>query len=339
MKKFAVLATILATLALGVANANAVVTVGSPLTATFTSGGFDDKPITLTNVVDTEPGARLTSPVTGKIIRWHVVMAEGGPFYLRILRPSGSDFIATGTSGPATPTSTGLQTFSASLPIQAGEAIGLEAHGPNTSSVGFAVDPGFESYYWEPALTEGTTSPAPAKLPGEIAAFNAEVQPTPSLAAIAPATGSVTGGTAVTIVGSDFESVSAVKFGDSPSASFTVDSTSKITAIAPKAAAPGEVDISVTTAGGTTASGPADKFKYEACTVPKLGGKRLKAARASLKAGNCALGKVTRKGKGPAKKARVVKQSAKPGTLLAPGSAIKVTLRSKAPKAKPAKKG
>jgi hypothetical protein len=339
MKKIAVPAIILAILAFGVANANAVVTVGSPLTATFTSGGFDDKPITLTNVADTETGARLTSPVTGRIIRWHVVMAEGGPFYLRTLRPSGSAFIATGTSGPGTPTNTGLQTFSTSLPIQAGEAIGLEAHGPNTSEVGFATGTGLESYFWEPALTEGTTSPAPSKLTGEIAAFNAEVQPTPSLAAIAPATGSITGGTAVTIVGSDFESVSAVKFGNSPSTGFTVDSTSKITAVAPPAAAPGEVDISVTTAGGTTASGPADKFKYEACTVPKLGGKRLKAAKASLKAGKCALGKVTRTGKGPAKKAKVKRQSAKPGTLLAPGSAIRVTLFSKAPKAKPTEKG
>ena len=150
----------------------------------------------------------------------------------------------------------------------------------------------------------------------------------------------MTGGTAVTIFGADFENAGAVNFGGTPAAFFTVDSESKITAIAPAGAAPGEVDISVTALGGTTPLVVADRFKYEACEVPKLQGKKLKGAKSSLQAANCALGKVTRTGKGPRKKAKVVKQNPKAGTLLAAGATVKVTLRSKLPKPpKPPKRG
>jgi hypothetical protein len=332
MRKIAAFVIVLATLVLGSASASAaVVTVGSPLTAEFFPGGFGNFPITFTNVVTAEPNAHLNSPITGRIIRWHVLKAEGGPFYLRVLRPNGSHWVGAGTSEPQTPTNTGLQTFNTSLPIQAGDAIGLEARGPNSSTVGFTIVPGFEGYYWTPAVAEGASSPEPTKL-GEIAAFNAEVQPPPSLSAISPSTGSVTGGTAVAISGTDLENATAVKFGGTPATSFTVDSESKITAIAPAATSVGEVDVSVTTLAGTTSLGTASKFKYEACKVPKLKGKKLKAAKSSLKAAKCALGKVTRKGKGPGKNAKVAKQSVKPGKLLAPGSKVNITLRSQAAK-------
>ena len=48
-----------------------------------------------------------------------------------------------------------------------------------------------------------------------------------------------------------------------------------------------------------------DRFEYEACVVPKLKGKTLKAARKALKKADCKLGKVKGKGK-------VVSQNPKP---------------------------
>ena len=98
-----------------------------------------------------------------------------------------------------------------------------------------------------------------------------------------------------------------------PGTSFTVNSETQITATTPATTTPGAVDTSVTTPAGTTATSSADRFTYTgppvpqplpakvSCTVPKLKGKKLKAAKQALLKAECKLGKV--KGK---------KSSAKP---------------------------
>lgn len=84
---------------------------------------------------------------------------------------------------------------------------------------------------------------------------------------------------------------------------------------------PCPVDISVTTAAGTSAAVTSDKFAYVACVVPKLKGKTLKAAKKRLNEAHCKLGKV----KGHrSKRAMVRKQSATPGKVLRSGSKINV---------------
>ncbi|WP_159929643.1 MULTISPECIES: IPT/TIG domain-containing protein [Nocardia] len=72
----------------------------------------------------------------------------------------------------------------------------------------------------------------------------------PALAAIAPNSGPVTGGTTVTLTGSGFTGATAVSFGFVPAASFTVVSDTQITAVAP--AGLGIVPVTVTAAGGTS---------------------------------------------------------------------------------------
>jgi hypothetical protein len=62
------------------------------------------------------------------------------------------------------------------------------------------------------------------------------------------------------------------------------------------------------------------------CKVPKLTGKSLKAAKAKLKAADCALGKVTSRRGATAKPPKVTKQSPKPGKSLPARSAVKLTL-------------
>ncbi|MGH6760857.1 MAG: IPT/TIG domain-containing protein [Phyllobacterium sp.] len=73
--------------------------------------------------------------------------------------------------------------------------------------------------------------------------------PVPTIASVAPATGSTVGGTSVTITGTGFTGATAMTFGGTPATSFTVNNDTSITATTPAHAA-GAVAIAVTTPGG-----------------------------------------------------------------------------------------
>ena len=70
----------------------------------------------------------------------------------------------------------------------------------------------------------------------------------PIVTSVSPCTGSTSGGTSVTITGSNFTGVTGVKFGTTPASSYTVTSSTSITAVAP-AGSTGAVDVTVTTGG------------------------------------------------------------------------------------------
>ena len=84
--------------------------------------------------------------------------------------------------------------------------------------------------------------------------------PPPAVTSVAPGEGPQAGGTTVTISGSEFNDASAVKFGTAEAASFAVNSDTSITAVSPPGS--GTVDVTVTTPGGTSATGEADRFTY-----------------------------------------------------------------------------
>ena len=88
------------------------------------------------------------------------------------------------------------------------------------------------------------------------------VMPRPVISEISPSVGPLAGGTVVILTGSNFSGVSAVKFGTTAATSFTVNSSTQITATAPAHAVDTE-DITVTTSGGTSALSTADQFTYE----------------------------------------------------------------------------
>jgi len=85
------------------------------------------------------------------------------------------------------------------------------------------------------------------------------VVPKPTIASVAPDSGSALGGTVVTITGTNLAGASAVTFGGTAAASFTVDSATQISATTPAHPA-GAVDVAVTTPGGAATA--ADGFIY-----------------------------------------------------------------------------
>ena len=85
----------------------------------------------------------------------------------------------------------------------------------------------------------------------------------PIVSDVSPRSGPIIGGTTLTILGSGFTGVSAVRFGKSPAVSFTVVSPSKITAVSPPHLAAGTVEVTVSTAHGTSAASSASSFAYQ----------------------------------------------------------------------------
>jgi IPT/TIG domain/PASTA domain len=283
---------------------------------------------TLVPIAMSEEGALVQSPVNGAIVRWRIAGAENlGPlpeFALQVVkRGSGLSFTATGNSASVTPAGSGVETFSTNLPIEVGDYIGIklsgegEMGGHNGGKLAFL-----------PPLGEGASSGLEFPYEEE---FNADVQPQPTILLLNPSSGPPAGGTVVTVAGTDFTGVTAVKFGNVPASSFTVESEHKLTAVSP-AASPGVVDLSVTTNAGTSAATGADHFEYTAsataltCVVPKLKGKTLKAAKKRARKAHCRIGSVKLLAGVTKKTGKVVKQKPKAGKVKAAGRKIAVTL-------------
>jgi IPT/TIG domain/PASTA domain len=301
------------------------VTVGSVLPPGSTPTEFGQVE-TFFNTALPEKGANLTSPVDGAIVRWRLQDASGGPFYLRVLRPNGSGgYMAAGTSNPVTPSGPELQTFTANLPIKAGDLIGVDPTNA-TDKVGVVEAAGAGYGFIFPPPFDGATVAPSGAVNGKEIELTAEVQPTPTVTAIAPDFGPVGGGTTVTITGTDLASASAVKFGDAPAASFKAESETKITAVAPVSAKVGSVDVTVTTLAGTSAMGKADSYYYEGCVVPKLKGKNVRNSKRALGRAGCKLNKVSKRRVAKKKKGKVLTQSAKAGKVLAPGTKVNITI-------------
>ncbi len=83
----------------------------------------------------------------------------------------------------------------------------------------------------------------------------------PSVTKLSPSSGSAGGGTTVTITGTSFQGATAVSFGATAAASFSVRSATTITAVAPQAAA-GTLDVRFTTPIGTSATSTHDRYRF-----------------------------------------------------------------------------
>ncbi len=88
----------------------------------------------------------------------------------------------------------------------------------------------------------------------------------PVVTRISVPAGPLAGGTKETITGTNFTGATAVYFGATKATKLKVDSATQITATIPKGAA-GLVDVTITSAGGTSATSTADQFTYVAAPM------------------------------------------------------------------------
>jgi PASTA domain/IPT/TIG domain len=324
------------------------VTVGPSLTQSFEIATCGE-PCALLNLADTQPGARVLTPA-GAIVRWSVVDGTTpGEYHLRVANRLGNatfQFVTTSPSVQSAGTP-GIQTFNLAtpIPVSQGQAIALEMS--EAASVGVLEEFG-DFTGWFPPVPDGATAQGELFPPEEgIVGFNAEIQPAPTVASLGTTSGPTAGGTSVTINGADLENATSVSFGSTPAASYTVNSENQITAVAPASGSAAAVSVKVATiAGEATAS---QQFGYVApppppvvvspapkktqpkpvkqCVVPNLKGKKLPAAKAALKKGDCKAGKVTKlKGATP-KTGKVAAQSRKAGAKAVAGAKVNLTLK------------
>jgi hypothetical protein len=127
----------------------ATVTLGSPLTNTLPG-----RPIAISATVRQTalPGATLVAPFNGQISSWMVINASGG-WTLQVLHPSGGGFVSTGSThgGALGP---GIVTFTASLPIRAGDSIGLASDSAGSTLGTSDASPGAAFVAYVPPLIE-----------------------------------------------------------------------------------------------------------------------------------------------------------------------------------------
>jgi len=125
----------------------------------------------------------------------------------------------------------------------------MKGYPDGTFGVSDAIDRAEAAVLLERVLATGETMGAG----GTLTAAKA-----PTVTAIAPSTGAA--GTPVTITGTGFTSGATVTFGGMAAAPVQVLSATEITATAPNGT--GTVDVTVTTAAGTSAAGAADQFTF-----------------------------------------------------------------------------
>ncbi len=166
---------------------------------------------------------------------------------------------ATGIAGGAV-TITGTDLDGASVTI-GGEAAQADSSASNTDTSLTVLAPAVA-----PGATGGAVDVTVTNDWGSDTESDAFAYIPPTVSGATPSTGSVYGGTIVTLAGTGFVGATAVKFGSENAASFTVNSDTSITAASPAGSA-GNVDITVTTANGVTSTSAASEFSFAAPTI------------------------------------------------------------------------
>ncbi len=216
------------------------------------------------------PGLIDVAPASGLITSWRI-RGSGSPS-LHVLKPVGEgEWAGDGATGVPADQSGGPN--AAHLPIHAGDLIGVDL--PETGAlVRYVKAPGSgsEVIQFTPIVQDGVAQYEEFKGAGdEVLLVSADVVLTPVVGSLSPAVGSTAGGNAVTITGRNLDGATSVTFGSFPASSFSVDSSTQITAI-PPITAPSTVDVRVTGPGGSSEVGPADRYTFVMlATAPDTG--------------------------------------------------------------------
>ena len=154
----------------------ATVTVGSPITTYLDGGdvGTNGSDTTVANLTLPEAGAHATSPVSGTIVQWRVVTLGTGQYALRVMRPAGGTAYTGAGIAAQTISTPGSYTFTANLPIQAGDLIGMDL--PDNNGIAATNITGGSHSTWVPSIPDGGPAASPVFDNIGEAAFNADVQ-------------------------------------------------------------------------------------------------------------------------------------------------------------------
>jgi hypothetical protein len=240
------------------------VTIGSPLAKAPESSSCGNG--TFTN---TALGAgTLRAPYDGVVTGWRLdLKAAGGAFEyrLRILEPPAIGtkytFVASGPLQKAPAIGINSIALPQPLPIKAGDIIAYDCPSGAPSAGILNGTPGSKSAFFAPPPANGAVLAPNNQLAGQEQLFNADIVGQPAVAAVAPATAPLAGGTAVTLSGTRLGEVTGVSFGGVAASAFTILSETELRATAPPHGA-GTVDVQVTNVAGTSAVGPGAALTY-----------------------------------------------------------------------------
>ncbi len=223
------------------------------------------------------PGDQLSAPADGVITGWRVrgTTTSGGALRLHVVRPVAGQYLGIADTVGATNV-TGALPNAASLAVKAGDTISVSAEtfngtpGSAAAGIGYVASSG-GSRSMLPLLSAGSTVSSIGSYPDVELLFNAIVDlEEPVVRSVAPASGNDTGGgTPVTIEGVHLAVATSVKFGDKPATILSAGGES-ITVVAPPGQGGETVDVTVTTAGGTSSAKTTTRFTYTDTISPEL---------------------------------------------------------------------
>jgi len=199
--------------------------------------------------------------------------SDGGNYVCAIGCGEFQDYVLNVTSNSPLPTITGISPTSG--PTVGGTSVVITGTNftaatavkfGSTNATNYTVNSATQITAVSPAGSAGAVDATVTTTYGTSATSSADqftYVAVPTITAISPTSGPIAGGTSVVITGTNLTAASAVKFGSTNATSYTVNSATQITAVSPAGSA-GAVDVTVTTAGGTSATGSADQFTYVA---------------------------------------------------------------------------
>lgn len=177
------LIALLSVLTLSPPAAGAPVTVGANVADTSNTFAVGCNPACTKQDVADGSGQTMQSPCTGAVTRWRVNATTGATFKLRIIRDNGGGtFTSTASSGEQTTSGAGIAAFPASLPIAAGEYIGVDIETAG-SILGRLLVADVAANLFRPVMVDGVPQGVESE-EGEVVLVNADVACPHSLSVI-----------------------------------------------------------------------------------------------------------------------------------------------------------
>ena len=197
--------------------------------------------------------------------------ADGQMVISEVSGIAGIDTTSTASGSGVDPTATSLTPTAGDFLVAAMAAPGatLWIHpGPLWSTFSMSTTPAYGAE-WQSNAPAVATAPqwtdfSSAPWVAVVAAFGTvpATGPGPAVTAVSPSGGPIAGGTSVTVTGTNLTGATAVDFDSTPGTGVVVHGGGTSLTVTAPAGSAGTVDVTVTTALGTSTTGSADQFTY-----------------------------------------------------------------------------